>query len=604
MNRSPVLILILVCAAAINATADFQHFVTRDGDRLMDGPRELKFVSFNIPNLHYVEDDMLFERTNPFRMPDAYEIGDALETLQQMGGQVVRIYTLPTFQKSASRDTPKYVLAPGKFNEEAFQTLDRVLALCNHYEIRIIIPIVNNFKWWGGAVDYAAFRGKAKDDFWTDPQIIADFKQTVDFLINRVNTVTGVPYKQDKAILCWETGNETQCPHTWTRDIATHIKSLDATHLVMDGYYTSVLRDESINDDAIDIVQTHHYENDPRQMVEHVKVSAAKARGKKPYVLGEFGFISTEGTRAVLDTVIQEGFAGALIWSLRIHHRDGGFFWHSEPAGGDFFKAYHWPGFASGEIYDESKLMALMRRYAFEIQGQKVPALSKPSAPTLLPFTDVGQMRWQGSAGAAGYRVERAVKADGPWRIMARNLSDARTQYRPLFSDTQALKGHTYYYRVRARNTAGLSAPSNVVGPVKVQYRTFVDEFANNARIFYHSKGLEPASNEARRYKEDLHRLDVKQGQWLIYHIGAVMEGFSLFAFQQEAGTNLKFSASRDGKSFMAIDISLRDYASGSGEYGYLRPNHYSHDDLPGDCHYLKIESVGPVSLSRMEIRY
>jgi len=33
-------------------------FVHRHGDKLMDEHGELRFVSFNIPNLHYIEDNM------------------------------------------------------------------------------------------------------------------------------------------------------------------------------------------------------------------------------------------------------------------------------------------------------------------------------------------------------------------------------------------------------------------------------------------------------------------------------------------------------------------------------------------------------------------
>jgi mannan endo-1,4-beta-mannosidase len=40
---------------------------------------------------------------------------------------------------------------------------------------------VDNWKWQGGRAEYAGFRGKTKDDFWTDPQLIADFKETIRF---------------------------------------------------------------------------------------------------------------------------------------------------------------------------------------------------------------------------------------------------------------------------------------------------------------------------------------------------------------------------------------------------------------------------------------
>ena len=97
--KNIIFIISFVCLLAKGIVAtEFQHFITCDGDRLMDGEREFRFVSFNIPNLHYVEDDMRFDRRISFRLPDEFEIDDALETIRQMGGQVARTYTLSVFK--------------------------------------------------------------------------------------------------------------------------------------------------------------------------------------------------------------------------------------------------------------------------------------------------------------------------------------------------------------------------------------------------------------------------------------------------------------------------------------------------------------------------
>ena len=50
--------------------------------------------------------------------------------------------------------------APGKFNEDAFRTLDQVLDVANRTGVRLIIPFVDNWSWWGGRAEYAGFRGK------------------------------------------------------------------------------------------------------------------------------------------------------------------------------------------------------------------------------------------------------------------------------------------------------------------------------------------------------------------------------------------------------------------------------------------------------------
>ena len=81
-------------------------------------------------------------------------------------------------------------------------------------------------------------------------------------------------------------------------------------------------------------------------------------KGKKPYVVGEFGFVSTAQMEDAMQAIMDTGVSGGLLWSLRFRDRDGGFYWHSEPDGGDLYKAFHWPGSAIGATYDEINLMA------------------------------------------------------------------------------------------------------------------------------------------------------------------------------------------------------------------------------------------------------
>ena len=175
--------------------------------------------------------------------------------------------------------------SPGKFNEEAFQALDTVLAVAREKGIRVIIPFVDNWHWWGGVPQYAAFRGKPAEAFWTDRQLIDDFQQTIHHLLTRVNRRTGIAYKDDPTILAWETGNEVQCSHSWTRTIAAYIKRLDSKHLVLDGKQANILSQESIDNPDIDLLQTHHYERDSHEMATHVRQSARLARGRSPTTL-------------------------------------------------------------------------------------------------------------------------------------------------------------------------------------------------------------------------------------------------------------------------------------------------------------------------------
>ena len=269
MRFQAAILLLLTIVPGLHGTvsAQFQHFVTVNGDRLMDGDQPYRFISLNVPNLHYVEDYLPHDGTNPWRLPDEFEIRDALTAIKQIGGKVTRIYVMSIRRQDDGPGVIRHVEAPGKFNEEAFRSLDKVLQIANETGVRVIIPFVDNWKWWGGPVEYAAFRNKSKEAFWSDPELIADIKSTIHFVINRKNSYTGVAYKDDKAILAWETGNELLPPFSWTREIAAYIKSLDKNHLLLEGVHTKDVSQEAIDDPNLDILSTHHYGN-PRVSLE------------------------------------------------------------------------------------------------------------------------------------------------------------------------------------------------------------------------------------------------------------------------------------------------------------------------------------------------
>ncbi len=582
--------------------AGFDNFVTRQDDKLMDGDKELRFISFNIPNLHYIEDNVPFEQTNSWRLPNEFEITDALTSIKQMAGQVTRTYTLSVKKQGEDSAIPRHILGPGKFNEDAFRALDKVLEVANKSGVRVIIPFVDNWVWWGGIKEYADFRGKSKEQFWTDPQLIEDFKKTVDYLINRTNTYTGVKYKDDKAILAWETGNELVCPHSWTHEIAAYIKSFDSNHLVVDGYHTKILRQDSIDDPSIDIVVSHNYSSG-RSLINEVKQCRKIARGKKPYIVGEFGFVKTSEVEELLDTLINEGASGAMIWSLRFRSRNGGFYWHSEPHGADLYKAYHWPGFASGDAYDERNLLALMRNKAFKIQGKDTPKLDTPAPPKLLPIVDVSAISWQGSAGADSYIVERSQKAKGPWRLAGSDISDAATPYMPLFNDTNVTIGKQYYYRVKAKNIAGISKPSNTVGPVRVSHLTLVDEMKDLSKMSTKS-GVSPTMGDTRKSKEDMDRIKGKAGDFVVYELPKPVTSIKVYAFIPGRIVDFKFSISSDGKQFDPIKVMQRGFFKGEGAYGYWKPVLYQSRPMSSNSQFLKIEFAAEAQISRVEIAY
>lgn len=580
-------------------------FVVHRGGKLYVEGAEFRFVSWNVPNLLVIEDAFSFLGNSPWRWPNEYELRDALESVRQMGGTVARPYVISVKRDGSDMGDHVHVLGPGRFNEQAFKVLDQMLAIAREKGVRVIVPLVDNWRWHGGIEQYAAFRGKDAEEFWTDDQLFADYLTTAGYIIGRRNTVTGELYRDDPAIFGWETGNELDAPPLWTSRAAAAIKRLDPNHLVIDGRSLHGITPESLADRNIDVVTTHHYPNQGNNDARSVSRAARDAAGQKAYFVGEFGFLGVDEAQRILDVVCEEGVAGALFWSLRFHRREGGFYWHHEPMGGDLFKAFHWPGFPSGRPYREHLVMPMIRQAAYRIRGLQPPAPPIPGAPRLLPIDDAARISWQGAAGASGYDVQRAARRNGPWATIASDVSDAAVQYRPLFHDDTARVGGDYYYRIVATNADGASSPSNVVGPVTVSNVVLVDELADDSRIASVAGGAAFRSDDARKFQEDIHRLLLPEGAAVEYHTPGDVTSVRLWVFVEDPDRFPSlFGAVGGGDEFELLPAESRVGSQASGDYGYRTPVLVECDGVPAGVTRLRIVAQdASVQLSRVEIR-
>ena len=431
-----------------------EHFITRKDDKLFNGQEEFRFVSINIPNLHINEDPL----PNWHRI-DPWEVEDALKTIHLMGGQVTRTYTFSIKGGIRPGESGKaHIYSPGYFDEELFQDLDKVIELATKHNVRLIIPFIDYWDWFGGIKHFAALRGKSATEFWTDRELIEDFKQLIDYVINRTNSYTGVPYREDKAIMAWETGNELDdCPDSWTAEITDYIRSLDKNHLIIDGKYG--ISEASLDNPNVDIVSNHYYVDRGHDIVGRVIADVELAKGKKPFIIGEFNHKDTQIVKGVLETGIEKGMAGALLWSLRYHSKDGGFYYHGEPSEPNN-PCFNWPGFPSREVTGERDKLQFLRESAYRIRNCPIPEVDEPDAPILLPIESPEMIKWRGAAGAEKYILERAEQPEGPWMVISDNIIEDSIPFVP-FKDTPP-SARRYFYRIKAWNQAGPSAPSNV----------------------------------------------------------------------------------------------------------------------------------------------
>ncbi len=183
-----------------STTSDrLETFVTRRGAKLYDGDQEFRFLSFNIPEL-VMREEPYWGFNHPF------EQADALQTIRAFGGRATRCYVMSI--SSPEHPGPRHIRAAQEYDEQVFRCMDRALVECHRAGVRLVVPFIDNWKWWGGIAEFAALRGKSAEDFYTDAQLKEDYKHLVHYVLNRRNTISGIAYKDDPAILAWETGNE------------------------------------------------------------------------------------------------------------------------------------------------------------------------------------------------------------------------------------------------------------------------------------------------------------------------------------------------------------------------------------------------------------
>lgn len=478
-------------AARNPAPSRIKNFITREVDRLMDGDREFRFMGLAAPNIQQNETQIRADRAN--RFPDEFEIRDTLGGIQRIGGLATRTFSL-SVAAPEDKGMPAYITARRTYSEEAFQCLDRVIALAHEYEVRLIIPFIasQSFPTIRGVDEFSTLSGKPKGSFWTDEDVKADFRHFLDFIVNRTNTVNGIVYKNDPAILCWQLGNEfgsypgdrklkysewSPKIQAWSIEMAAYLKRIDPNHLIAEA--GGVDRKAMLEDPNIDLISDHLYEywsklgGGEYELAPMARRGRALCKGKKPLMVDEFGLGSYENQKALMETIRTEGIVGGLMWSIRSHRRDGGWYYHNE--GGTPVNSFHVPGFAAGYAYEETRLLDLLRKEAYAIRGMVVPPAEKPTPAPVLMAKGAG-FTWRGSTGAASYTMERATQPAGPWEVIAVGLEDSviadvktfepsqeASEALVLYHDELRPRDQTCYYRIKGVNVAGATDYSNLV---------------------------------------------------------------------------------------------------------------------------------------------
>lgn len=256
-------------------------------------------------------------------------------------------------------------ISPGAYDERVFQGLDFVVAEARKYGLRLILSFINNYKDFGGRpqyVDWARSVGvqiNNDDDFYTNPIVKEYYKNHVNRVITRVNTITRIAYRDDTTIMAWELMNEPRCQadysgrtvNGWVQEMASYVKSLDRHHLLevgMEGFYGDTMPErKQINPGyqvgtdfisnnlvrGIDFATIHAYpdqwlsgQNEDSQMAFMQRWMSSHHEDsrtvlKKPLVIAEFGKYSKDPE---FDINKRDSYINAVYTNIYTMARTGG----------------------------------------------------------------------------------------------------------------------------------------------------------------------------------------------------------------------------------------------------------------------------------------
>lgn len=309
-------------------------FVTRVGTRLM---LDNKTFYFNGTNQYY-----LFYKSHAM-------VDEVLEDAAALGLKVMRTWG---FCDGKYQGAYCFQPSPGVYDEPTFRNMDYTIYKAQQCGIKLIIPLVNNWDDMGGMNQYVQWAGGGShDDFYTNPTCWTTYKNYVKYFLNRVNTITGMAYKDDPTIMMWELGNEPRCTsdttgaklQAWIDEMAAYIKSLDSKHLLgtgMEGFYNGSEGSNYIKNNQnpnIDVCSAHLYPGfwslSEAQALAWISDHANDAHNVigKPFYLGEFGWAADQSSLTKRNQVYTDWYNklnetnsdGAMFWLLSGHQDDG-----------------------------------------------------------------------------------------------------------------------------------------------------------------------------------------------------------------------------------------------------------------------------------------
>jgi mannan endo-1,4-beta-mannosidase len=260
LNRRDMLLsgtaLLAACAAGAGPgrRSARPEYVTRDGAALRLAGRPYRFAGSNMWYAAWLG------AGEPSRLTRE------LDGLAAMGVTNLRIAASAELSPLKNSARPTFRDQSANYSETLLKGLDRALAEMGRRGIRGVLYLTNFWEWSGGMMTYHYWTNGGRyidmndpahpwpefpdmvSNFYASPQAVAMYHDYVRAVVTRTNTITGVPYAEDPAIMAWQLANEPRPAGSekvarermdaflkWVSGTAGLIKSLDSNHLVSTG---------------------------------------------------------------------------------------------------------------------------------------------------------------------------------------------------------------------------------------------------------------------------------------------------------------------------------------------------------------------------------
>jgi len=250
-------ILILTACGPAPKPADGSEFVSVQNKRLNVEGKAYAFVGANFWYGGYLgaEGDI----------GDPSRLRRELDHLKSLGVTNLRVLGASEQSILKASLSPGIQNSDGAYRSDLLRGLDVLLDEMAKRDMKAVIYLNNFWEWSGGMATYLHWEtgelidpsdpnhpwpayAKFTSEFYGNEGANDRFKTYIKTLVTRVNTISGVAYKDDPTIMAWQLANEPRpgfqdaqgqatLPvfYEWVDQTAGYIKTLDSNHLVSTG---------------------------------------------------------------------------------------------------------------------------------------------------------------------------------------------------------------------------------------------------------------------------------------------------------------------------------------------------------------------------------